>query len=99
MQRHPGTKPREVKGARHSFWDGAYSPSFAFPAISRLRGRNPNARFLSRTQRPNGGSGAVLDAGLLEAAVQHAVAIHGHQDTPELRGQIRTAFRNGTPPA
>jgi predicted small metal-binding protein len=42
---------------------------------------------------------ADTDAELLEAAVQHAVAIHGHQDTPELRGQIKTAFRNGTPPA
>ena len=36
---------------------------------------------------------------LLEAAVQHAVAVHGHQDTPELRQQIKTAFREGTPPA
>jgi predicted small metal-binding protein len=36
---------------------------------------------------------------LLEAAVQHAVAVHGHQDTPELRGQIKTAFRDGAPPA
>jgi predicted small metal-binding protein len=36
---------------------------------------------------------------LLEAAVQHAVAVHGHQDTPELRSQIKTAFRSGTPPA
>jgi predicted small metal-binding protein len=42
---------------------------------------------------------ADTDAELLEAAVQHAVAIHGHKDTPELRGQIKTAFRNGTPPA
>lgn len=27
---------------------------------------------------------------LLEAAVQHAVAVHGHQDTPELRAQLAT---------
>lgn len=27
---------------------------------------------------------------LLEAAVQHAVAVHGHSDTPELRSQLRT---------
>jgi predicted small metal-binding protein len=26
---------------------------------------------------------------LVEAAVQHAVAVHGHADTPELRQQIR----------
>ena len=25
---------------------------------------------------------------LLEAAVQHAVAVHGHKDSPELREQI-----------
>ncbi|MBI3571148.1 MAG: DUF1059 domain-containing protein [Gammaproteobacteria bacterium] len=25
---------------------------------------------------------------LLEAAVQHAVSIHGHKDTPELRTQL-----------
>jgi predicted small metal-binding protein len=25
---------------------------------------------------------------LVEAAVQHSVAVHGHQDTPELRKQI-----------
>lgn len=35
---------------------------------------------------------------LLEAAVQHAVAVHGHTDTPELRGQIATAIKHGTPP-
>ena len=25
---------------------------------------------------------------LIDAAVQHAVAVHGHQDTPQLREQI-----------
>ena len=36
---------------------------------------------------------------LLEAAVQHAVKVHQHQDTPELRSQLKTAFKDGTPPA
>jgi predicted small metal-binding protein len=36
---------------------------------------------------------------LLEAAVQHAVAVHGHTDTPELREGLRKAFKNGSPPA
>lgn len=36
---------------------------------------------------------------LLEAAVQHAVKVHGHQDTPEFRKQLRSAFKDGTPPA
>ncbi|MFZ2736975.1 MAG: DUF1059 domain-containing protein [Burkholderiaceae bacterium] len=35
---------------------------------------------------------------LLDAAVQHAVAVHQHQDTPELRAQIQQMFKNGTPP-
>jgi predicted small metal-binding protein len=35
---------------------------------------------------------------LLEAAVQHAVAAHKHQDTPELRAQLTSLFKDGTPP-
>jgi predicted small metal-binding protein len=35
---------------------------------------------------------------LLEAAVQHAVAVHGHQDTSELRDQLRSAIKDGMPP-
>ncbi|GAU03962.1 MULTISPECIES: DUF1059 domain-containing protein [Burkholderia cepacia complex] len=35
---------------------------------------------------------------LLEAAVQHAVAIHKHTDSPELRSQLKTLFHDGTPP-
>lgn len=38
------------------------------------------------------------DQELLEAAVQHAVAIHQHQDTPELRQQLQKMFKEGTPP-
>ncbi len=34
---------------------------------------------------------------LMEVAVQHAVAVHGHQDTPELRDQIKGAIKDGTP--
>jgi predicted small metal-binding protein len=33
------------------------------------------------------------DKELLEAAVQHAVAVHGHTDTPELRKQIQSMFK------
>lgn len=35
---------------------------------------------------------------LLEAAVQHAVAVHGHHDSAEFRAQLKGAFREGTPP-
>ncbi|MBI3430844.1 MAG: DUF1059 domain-containing protein [Hydrogenophilales bacterium] len=33
------------------------------------------------------------EAELLEAAVQHAVSVHGHTDTPELREALRGMFR------
>ena len=35
---------------------------------------------------------------LIEAAIQHAVAVHKHADTPELRKQIRQAMHEGRPP-
>ena len=35
---------------------------------------------------------------LLDAAVQHAVAVHGHTDTPEFRQQLMQIFKAGTPP-
>ena len=35
---------------------------------------------------------------LLQIAVDHAVSVHGHQDTPELRQQLRQLFKEGTPP-
>jgi predicted small metal-binding protein len=36
---------------------------------------------------------------LLEAAVQHAVAVHQHQDTPELRAMIRQGIHEEQPAA
>ncbi len=35
---------------------------------------------------------------LLDAAVQHAVAVHGHTDSPDLRKQLASMFKPGTPP-
>jgi predicted small metal-binding protein len=35
---------------------------------------------------------------LIEAAAQHAVAVHGHADTPELRAQLRKSMHEGRPP-
>ena len=35
---------------------------------------------------------------LLEIAVQHAVATHGHTDTAEFRRELKKAFKEGTPP-
>ena len=39
------------------------------------------------------------EAELLDAAVQHAVSVHGHKDSPDMRGQLRKLFKDGTPPA
>lgn len=36
---------------------------------------------------------------LIEAAVQHAIAVHGHKDTPELREGLKGVVREGTQPA
>lgn len=41
---------------------------------------------------------ADTDSELLEAAVQHAVTVHGHKDSAELRKMIKAAFKDGTPP-
>ena len=41
---------------------------------------------------------ADTDDELLEAAVQHAVTVHGFEDTPELRSDLRSMFKDGTPP-
>jgi predicted small metal-binding protein len=38
------------------------------------------------------------EAELLEAAVQHAVAVHKHQDTLDLRQMIKSGMKDGTPP-
>jgi predicted small metal-binding protein len=35
---------------------------------------------------------------LMEVAVQHAVSVHGHQDSPALREQLRTTMHDGRPP-
>lgn len=35
---------------------------------------------------------------LIEAAAQHAVAVHHHADSPELRSQLKQVVREGRPP-
>jgi predicted small metal-binding protein len=39
------------------------------------------------------------DDELIEAAAQHAVAVHKHVDTPELRKQLKEIMHEGTAPA
>ena len=34
---------------------------------------------------------------LMDIAVQHAVASHGHKDTPEFLGELKKAFKEGSP--
>ncbi|MEO5932278.1 MAG: DUF1059 domain-containing protein [Duganella sp.] len=35
---------------------------------------------------------------LLQVAVEHAVSVHHHSDSPELRQQLQRLFKDGTPP-
>jgi len=37
------------------------------------------------------------EAELLEAAVRHAKDVHGHEDTPEFRQELRRTFKHGAP--
>ena len=36
---------------------------------------------------------------LVEAVVQHGVKVHGYEDTPEFREEIRKNLKEGSPPA
>jgi len=36
---------------------------------------------------------------LVEAAVQHAINVHGEKDTPEFRSEIKKAIHQGAPAA
>ena len=36
---------------------------------------------------------------LIEAAAQHAVRVHGHEDGPVLRGELRSVLKDGEPVA
>ncbi|MGD8575187.1 MAG: DUF1059 domain-containing protein [Gammaproteobacteria bacterium] len=42
---------------------------------------------------------ADTDDELLEAAVQHVVAVHSEKDTPDLRKELRKMFHTGSPRA
>lgn len=37
------------------------------------------------------------NAELVEAAAQHAVQVHGHEDGPELRAQLNVLVKEGMP--
>ena len=41
---------------------------------------------------------ADTEAELLEAAVQHAVRVHKHEDSADFRDQLKGLFKEGTPP-
>jgi predicted small metal-binding protein len=36
---------------------------------------------------------------LVDAAVQHAISVHGHEDSPELRAELLKGIKEGTPAA
>ena len=35
---------------------------------------------------------------VIDAAVTHGVQVHGFEDTPELRDQLKDSIKEGTPP-
>lgn len=37
------------------------------------------------------------DEELIEAAVQHGIDAHGHEDTQQFRAELRKAIKTGTP--
>ena len=41
---------------------------------------------------------AASEKELIEVAVQHAVKVHGHQDTAEFRQMLKQAIKEGSPP-
>lgn len=61
-------------------------------------------RYIDCRQVPGGTPGCTLalsadtEKELVAAAVQHGMTVHGYQDTPEFRGEIRKNIREGTPP-
>ncbi len=42
---------------------------------------------------------ADTDGELLDAAAQHAVAVHGHQDSPQMRAELKNLLKEGSPPS
>ncbi len=60
------------------------------------------SRFYIDCRGPNTDCTVALSADsvkeLLEAAVQHAVAVHGDTDSPEFRKELTAMIKPGTPP-
>jgi predicted small metal-binding protein len=60
-------------------------------------------KFIDCRQHPDPSSKCTVaisadsEAELLEAAVQHGVSVHGMQDSPELRNELKTLFKEGAP--
>ncbi len=41
---------------------------------------------------------AASEKELIEVAVQHAVKVHGHEDTAEFREMLKRTIKDGSPP-
>jgi predicted small metal-binding protein len=75
-------------------------PSFGYPDVPDRGEKEANMgrKFIDCREYPSEMNcsmfmSADTEAELLEAAVQHAVAVHGHTDTPELRDTLRSLFK------
>ena len=80
-------------------WRTFVASGFGNPETSKIMSR----RFIDCREYPGEmkctiALSADTDEELLAAAVQHAVTVHGMEDTPELRTELRSMFKNGTPP-
>jgi predicted small metal-binding protein len=83
-------------------WLGSIFRVASGPDFSSGQGGNDGTKFIDCRQFPSEMNCTIAisadsEAELIEAAVQHAVAVHEHQDTPELRDQIRGLIKDGTP--
>jgi len=62
-------------------------------------------RYIDCREHPDSAEGCTLAISadtadeVMDAAVQHATAAHGLNDTPELRDQLKTMIKEGSPPA
>jgi hypothetical protein len=58
----------------------------------------PSRKFIDCREYPSEKNCSLRISGteneVLDAAVQHAVSVHGHENSPELREEIRTLLRD-----
>lgn len=77
------------------------SVAIQFRPISR-KGPRVARKFIDCRDYPDGSNCTVAisadsEAEVIEAVVQHSIAVHAHEDTPEFREQVRAGIKEGAP--